>query len=55
MNQWALISNGAVVSVVTTNRTKREVEKLHPEYTVADLWSLPSNVQESYQFWNERP
>ena len=55
MNQFALLSNGAITNVVATNRTKAEVEKLHPDYQVADLWALPSNVQEAYQFWNERP
>lgn len=55
MNQWALLSNNAIVRVVTTNLSKSEIEQQNPDYKVVDLWALPPNVQESYQFWNERP
>lgn len=55
MREWALLKGGAIVNVVTTSAAKSEVEKLHPDYQVADLYSLPSNVQENYQYWNERP
>jgi hypothetical protein len=52
MTEWALMHRGRVVNVVTTNKTKDEVQDGHPTYTVTDLHSLPDDV---VRRWNERP
>lgn len=55
MNTWALLKEGRIVNTVTSVSGKGVVQKMFPEYEVADIYSLPPNVQEAYQYWNERP
>lgn len=55
MNEWALLKNGRIVNVVMTSRVKSEVQRMYPGFEVADLYSLPPHVQQSYQYWNDRP
>jgi len=55
MRQWALLDGGEIVNVVTADGTKAEVQQKYPTYHVAELNSLPTNVVESYRYWNERP
>lgn len=56
MREWALVRNGYIVNVVTTSKSRREVEQSYPGYQVKDLYAECSrSMQESYQYWNERP
>jgi len=55
MNEWALLKDGQIIDVITTVGTKSEVHKQYPQYEVADLYSLPTTVQQRYRFWDERP
>jgi hypothetical protein len=55
MNEWALLRNGRIVNVVTTNCSKTEVEQHYPSCVVRDLYSLPSSVLEQYEYWSTRP
>lgn len=55
MAEFALMKNGAIVKVVTTFRTQTEIQKMHPDCEVADLYSLPKHVQENYQYFRDRP
>lgn len=55
MNQWALMHRGRIVNVVTTGKTKAQVQEQHPTFHVEDLHSLPAKVREDYQYWSQRP
>jgi hypothetical protein len=55
VTEWALLKGGHIVNVVTTRRSRDEVASIHPDCEVADLYSLPSEVQRSYRYWDERP
>lgn len=55
MNEWALLKGGRIVNVIMTSRMKSEVQRMYPEHEVEDLYSLPSNVQQAYPHWNDRP
>jgi hypothetical protein len=55
MKEWALMHRGKIVNVVTTNESKDSVQQHHPTYEVVDLYSLPTNVLERYEFWRNRP
>ena len=52
---WALLKDGKIVNTVTTTLSKRYMQERYPDYLVADLYNLPRDVQEAYQYWNERP
>jgi hypothetical protein len=53
--EWALLKNGRIVNVVTTTMCKRRMQERYPDYEVAWLYSLPDEVKQQYQHWNERP
>lgn len=55
MTQYALMQHGRITNVVTTSRSKAEVQQRYPEYTVQPLDSLPTSICEQYQYWDERP
>jgi hypothetical protein len=55
MNEWALLKGGRIVNVVMTSRVLSEVQRMYPDYEVANLYSLPAPVQQAYPYWNERP
>ena len=54
-NEWALLQHGRIITVITTALSKAEVQKLHPQYDVQPLYSLPLNVCEQYEYWSSRP
>lgn len=55
MNEWALTHRGRIINVVTTDKTKAQVQEQHPTYHVEDLHSLPLNVLAEYEHWSNRP
>lgn len=55
MNEWALLKNGRIINVVMTSLPKTHMQQTYPNYEVADLYSLPPEVQQGYHYWNERP
>ena len=55
MNTWALLLNDRIVNTVTTEHNVEQVRDTFPGYEVRDIYTLPRNVQEAYQYWNERP
>jgi hypothetical protein len=55
VNQWALIKNRRIINVVTTAGTRASVAARWPTYEVKALESLPQDMLDSYQYWNERP
>jgi len=55
MHTWALMKNGRVCNTVTTLMPLDQVKEFWPDYEVKELFSLPANVLDDYEFWNERP
>ena len=55
MNTWALLKNGKIVNTITTSSGIKHMQEHYPDFEIKDIYSLPSNVQEAYQYWNERP
>lgn len=55
MHTWALLKSGKIVNTVTTNSGIRHMQAHYPDYEVADIYTLPTDVQQAYQYWNERP
>lgn len=55
MNEWALVKNGNIVRVITTAMGASQMQKNYPDHEVVDIYSLPPDVQERYQYWRERP
>lgn len=55
MSQWALLKGNDIHMVFITTKSRVDMERNYPDYTVRDLSSMPTDVQERYQFWDERP
>lgn len=55
VNEWALVKNGNIARVITTAMGASQVQKNYPDHEVVDIYSLPPDVQERYQYWRERP
>lgn len=56
MNTWAVLHHNRIVGVVTTAKTAAQIKRDYPpDYRVADLYSLPTDVQEAYEYWSQRP
>jgi hypothetical protein len=58
--EWAILSGGKIVNVVTTNGGRAAAERVAAamtieNLTVAPLDSLPRAVVQGYRYWNERP
>lgn len=55
MNEWALVHRGHIVNVVTTNKSKDEVQQSHPTYGVVALDNVAQDIRERYEYWSNRP
>lgn len=59
MTEYALLRNGEIINVVTTSggmeAAERVAERCEDDVTVVPLDSLPDDVKQRYQYWNERP
>jgi hypothetical protein len=60
MQEWAVLSGGKIVNVVTTAGGREAAERVASAMTieglaVAPLDSLPESVLQGYRYWNERP
>ncbi len=55
MSEWAILKNGEIVDVVTTGLSRSEMQRKYPNYQIEDIYGLPSDVQQRYQYWDERP
>jgi hypothetical protein len=53
--EWALLKDGRIVNVVTTNRCKRHMQERFPDYEITELYRLPDDVKQRYRYWSERP
>lgn len=55
MTEWALLRNGRIVNVVTTDATQGEMRAMYPGYVIRNIYTLSDTVLNEYQYWNERP
>lgn len=60
MREYAIVVNGVIENVVTTENRQR-AEEVARSFTYGDkatvvlLDDLPDKVKRNYRFWNERP
>jgi hypothetical protein len=56
MTEWAVLHRNRIIKIVTTTKTAKQIKADYPpDYEVKDLYQLPADVQEAYQYWRERP
>jgi len=51
MNTWALLKDGQVINVITTNYCSNHMQEYHPEFEIASFHGLPHDVRRA---WDER-
>lgn len=60
MHEYAIVVNGAIENVVTTDN-RQSAEEVARSFSYGDkatvvlLDTLPESVKRNYRFWNERP